>query len=232
MHRKLDKGILIEDDFVIDTQCASVTISQRQGFFTINSQKEFPYFPRVSNFRDHPLTQGLDEIILTFSSPVLSISQDSLSRIIPIAFTTENSGRVTPPNYVNIQKQWSQSEFGMGVQSIAVAAEGLGNGLGKMVVIGNGDFFVNGAGQAARQVQADHVNFVSNSIDWLVDDTGLIDLRTKGITSRPLDQIDDAERNLLKYGNVLAPILLLLVYGSVRRIHNQRKRQKWMQGVF
>ncbi|MEO1253588.1 MAG: GldG family protein, partial [Bacteroidota bacterium] len=227
-----DKGILIEDDFIIDTQCASVTVSQRQGFFTINSQKEFPYFPRVSNFEDHPLTQGLDEIVLTFSSPVLSISQDSVSRIIPIAFTTENSGRVTPPNYINIQKQWNQSEFGMGVQSIAVAAEGLGNGLGKMVVIGNGDFFINGAGQTARQVQADHVNFVSNSIDWLVDETGLIDLRTKGITSRPLDQIDDAERNLIKYGNVLAPILLLLVYGSVRRIRNQRKRQKWMQGIF
>ena len=120
----------------------------------------------------------------------------------------------------------------MGVQSLALALEGVVNGLGKMVVIGNGNFFINGEGQAARQVAPDHVNFASNSIDWLADDTGLIDLRTKGITSRPLDAVEDGSRNVIKYANVFAPILLLLVYAFVRRLRNQRRKQRWMQGNF
>ena len=113
-----------------------------------------------------------------------------------------------------------------------VAAQGLEGGLGKMVVLGNGDFFINGEGQQARQLQPDHVNLATNSIDWLADDTGLIDLRTKGITSRPLETIEDGKKEAIKYANVFAPILLLLIYAFVRKMQNQRRRQKWMQGNF
>ena len=225
------KGVLIGSDFIIDAQCASVTVSQQQGFFRINSQKEFPYFPRVSNFGDHPITKGLDEFTLTFASSTIPISRDSSVTVSPIVYTSSNSGIVTPPAYVDIQRRWQESDFGMGVQSLAVALEGV-EGIGKIVVISNGSFFVNGEGQEMRQLPPDHVNFASNAIDWLVDDTGLIDLRTKGITARPLDSIEDGTRNLLKYGNVFAPILLLLIYAFIRRLQNQRKRQKWMQGNF
>lgn len=227
-----NKGARLGTDFVIDTQCATVTVSQQQGFFRINSQKEFPYFPKVTNFEDHPLTKGLDEVILTFATSVVPTYQDSTVRSTILAFTSSTSGAVRPPSYVDIQRQWQQSDFSAGVQSLAVALEGVNNGAGKIVAIGNGDFFINGEGQSARQVAPDHVNFASNAIDWLADDTGLIDLRTKGITSRPLTAIEDGTKNILKYSNVFAPILLLLLYAFVRRMQNQRKRQRWMQGNF
>ncbi len=226
-----NKGIRLGTDFVIDTQCATVTVSQQQGFFRINSQKEFPYFPRVTTFEDHPLTRGLDEMTLTFVSSVVPTYQDSTVRSTILAFTSPNSGTVRPPSRLDIQRKWRESDFNGGVQSLAAALEGV-NGLGKIVAVGNGDFFINGEGQRARQVSPDHVNFASNAIDWLADDTGLIDLRTKGITSRPLDTIEDGTKNLLKYGNVFAPILLLLLYAFGRRLQNQKKRQRWMQGNF
>ncbi len=226
------KGIALGQEFIIDAQCATVTVTQQQGFFRINSQKEFPYFPRISNFEDHPLTQGLDEMILTFASTVIPTAGDTSVTVTPLAFTSELSGTVTAPAYVDIQKKWAESDFVTGRQSLAAAVEGFGNSSGKMVVIGNGDFFINGEGQGARQVAPDHVNFASNAIDWLADDTGLIDLRTKGITSRPLESVEDSSKNLIKYGNVFAPIALLLGYAFFRRLRNQRKRQKWMQGNF
>jgi gliding-associated putative ABC transporter substrate-binding component GldG len=226
------KGVRLGTDFVIDTQCATVTVTQQQGFFRINSQKEFPYFPKVSNFEDHSLTKGLDEITLTFASNVTPTYQDSTVRSTILVFTSPNSGIVRPPTYVDIQRKWRETDFAAGVQSLAVALEGLNNGLGKMVVIGNGDFFLNGEGQATRQVALDHVNFASNTIDWLADDTGLIELRTRGITSRPLAKVEDGKRNVIKYANVFAPILLLLIYAFVRKLYNQRKRQRWMQGNF
>ncbi len=226
------KGIRLGTDFVIDTQCATVTVSQQQGYFRINSQKEFPYFPRISNFEDHPLTRGLDEMTLTFVSSVVPTYQDSTVTSTILAFTSPSSGSVRPPSYVDIQKRWRETDFSAGVQSLAAAVEGVNNGLGKIVAIGNGDFFINGEGQGARQVAPDHVNFASNTIDWLADDTGLIELRTKGITSRPLDAVEDGTKNLLKYSNVFAPIVLLLLYAFGRRLQNQRKRQRWMQGNF
>ena len=226
------KGVSVGKDFIVDAQCATINVQQRQGFFTINSQKEFPYFPKVTNFEDHPVTKGLDEMTLTFATSVVPISQDTSVTSSSLALTSNTSGIVQAPSFIDIQKRWSQNEFNMGVQSLAVALEGLEGGFGKMVVIGNGDFFINGSGQQMRQVAPDHVNFASNAIDWLADDTGLIDLRTKGITSRPLDSVEDGTKEAIKYANVFAPILLLLIYAFVRRLKNQRKRQKWMQGNF
>ena len=226
------KGVALSNDFVVDAACATINVQKRQGFFTINSQKEFPYFPQVSNFEDHPITRGLDQITLTFSTSAVPISQDTTVAATPIIFTSENSGVVRAPSFIDIQKRWTQNDFGMGVQSLGVALQGLEGGLGKMVVIGNGDFFINGEGQQARQVQPDHVNLASNAIDWLADDTGLIDLRTKGITSRPLESVEDGTKEAIKYANVFVPILLLLIYAFVRRLQSQRRRQQWMQGNF
>ncbi|MCK5703296.1 MAG: hypothetical protein KAI29_19185, partial [Cyclobacteriaceae bacterium] len=61
---------------------------------------------------------------------------------------------------------------------------------------------------------------------------GLIELRTKGITSRPLKQIEDTERNLYKYGNVALPILLMIGIALFRRQRYARKRQAWIQGNY
>ena len=226
------KGVNVGADFIVDAQCATITVQQRQGFFTINSQKEFPFFPQISNFEDHPITKGLDEITFTFTSSIVPIGQDTSIAATPIIYTSENSGIERAPSFVDIQKRWTQNDFGMGAQSLGVAMQGLEGGLGKMVVFGNGDFFINGEDQQVRQVSPDHVNLASNAIDWLADDTGLIDLRTKGITSRPLENIEDGTKEALKYANVFVPIFLLLIYAFVRRLQNQRKRQKWMQGNF
>ena len=101
-----------------------------------------------------------------------------------------------------------------------------------MVVIGDGDFAVNGSGQKAQQINPDNINLMVNSIDWLADDTGLIELRTKGITNRPLDQIEDGRKSFLKYLNFLLPILIILLYGLFRNQRNRTLRYKRMQENF
>jgi len=68
-----------------------------------------------------------------------------------------------------------------------------------------------------------------NAIDWLSDDTGLIELRTKGITQRPLDQVEDGKKALLKWLNFLLPIILIVVYGIIRMQYNRNLRIKRME---
>ncbi len=223
------KGVTPGDQFIIDAQCASVTVQQRSGFFTINSQVEFPYFPQVNNFADHPTTSGLEAIVLPFVNALNITGQDTTISINPLIFSSEVSGLQMPPIYVDIQRKWAERDFVQPEQIIAASIEGIGDAGGKMIIISNGQFIVNGEGQQVQQLSPDNVNFASNAVDWLSDDTGLIDLRTKGVTSRPLDPVEDGTKNIIKYGNVFAPIFLILVYALVRRSNNARKRQKWAQ---
>lgn len=229
-----DKGITMNNQYVIDANCGAVTVRQQNGPFMMNRQIEFPYFPILSNFSEHPAAKGLEGVIMPFVSSISYLPKDSTINIQPMVFSSENSGVVSTPVYIDIQKQWSESDFNAPSQVVAIAAEGPLSGAAnsKMIVIANGAFAVNGEGQQQQQVNQDNVNLASNSIDWLSDDTGLIDLRTKGITSRPLEQIDDTKRNLYKYGNVALPIFLMIGIALYRRQRFARKRQSWIQGNY
>ncbi|NJM15845.1 MAG: hypothetical protein HC896_11195 [Bacteroidales bacterium] len=97
-----------------------------------------------------------------------------------------------------------------------------------MVVIADGDFAVGQQG-GRGQINPDNVSLLSNAVDWLSDDTGLIELRTKGATARPIDDIEEGKRTFLKYLNFVLPILLIVIYGIVRFQINQTKRIKRME---
>ncbi|HLZ16014.1 MAG TPA: hypothetical protein VKQ08_03205, partial [Cyclobacteriaceae bacterium] len=83
-------------------------------------------------------------------------------------------------------------------------------------------------GEHVQRLQGDNVSLLVNSIDWLSDDTGLISLRTKGATTRPIKQLEDSTKALLKYGNFLLPVLLAMGYGVFRSQRNKMKRYQWM----
>lgn len=229
-----DKGITMNNQYVIDANCGSVSVRQQNGPFMMNRQIEFPYFPILSNFSEHPAAKGLEGVIMPFVSSISYLPKDSAINIQPLVFSSENSGVINTPAYIDIEKEWAESDFNAPSQVVAIAAEGplTGAGNSKMVVIANGAFAVNGEGEQQQQVNQDNVNLASNVIDWLSDDTGLIELRTKGVTSRPLEQLEDTERNLYKYGNVAIPILLMIGIALFRRQRYARKRQSWIQGNY
>ncbi len=228
------KGVTLNNEFVIDVNCGAVSVRQQLGPFPVTTQIEFPYFPIISNFSEHPATDGLESVILPFVSAITYQPLDSAISINPVASTSEQSGLIPAPVMVDINREWTENDFNAGSQVVAVALSGPvgGSGDAKMAVITNGSFAVNGEGQQMQQVNQDNVNLVTNLIDWLSDDTGLIDLRTKAITSRPLDPVEESTKTLLKYGNVLLPIILLLGFAFYRRQRSAQKRQNWIQGNF
>ncbi len=230
-----NKGIELGGEFVVDQQCAPVSVRQNSGFgFMMQSQIPFHYFPIVSEFADHPITKGLESVFLPFTNTVSVTSVDSAMKVTNLAFSSEKSGFVSASGYVDVQKRWRQDEFLSGPQPLAIAVSGKigAASAAKMVIVSNGQFAVNGEGQQQQQVNPDNINFAANSVDWLADDTGLVDLRTKGITNRPLEQLEDSERNIYKYGNVFAPILLVLIYAFIRKQRNMKKKQNWLQGKY
>jgi gliding-associated putative ABC transporter substrate-binding component GldG len=225
------KGIDIEDNFIIDASCSNIMVRQQQGPFMMNTPVQFPYLPNITNFTKHPITDGIESAVLIFASPIRLTSTDTSLVMFPLAVTSEKSGIQTPPLYFDVMKQWTLNDFTLSSLPVAVLAEGKTPATSgfKMVVFSDGDFAVNGEGQNAQQLSEDNISLMSNAIDWLSDDTGLIELRTKGVTSRPIDaSLEDGTKTLLKYLNFLLPIVLIIVYGVIRFQIKRKKRNELM----
>lgn len=229
-----NKSVVVENKFLTDANCASVTVQQQQGPFRMQSRVQFPFLPILTNFADHPVTKGLEQVILPFASP-LSFAGDTTVNFTPLAFSSDQSGTATVPTYFNIQQQWNETDFPLSSQAVAAAIEGnIANGAyAKMVVIGDGDFAINTKdGSQPQAVQEDNVSLFVNAIDWLSDDTGLIELRTKGVTSRPLDQLEEGTKATLKWMNFGLPILLAIIYGFFRAQTKRLQRIKRMEANY
>lgn len=227
-----EKGIQVQHNFLIDASCGQVSVQQQQGFFTFQTPVQFPFLPVITTFADHSITSGLEQVLLPFASPISWLG-DSSSQFIPLAYSSSQSGTISAPTMFDVTRQWQASDFPSSALVAAAAVESTfgGSTPTQMVVIGDGDFAVGGQGQMQS---ADNISLLVNSIDWLSDDTGLIELRTKGVASRPIDQeylADDAEgtRNWYKYLNFGLPILLVIFYGIFRSQQQRSIRLKRMQ---
>jgi gliding-associated putative ABC transporter substrate-binding component GldG len=230
-----DKGVEVEKNFVIDASCGNVMVRQQQGLFVMNTPVKFPYIPVITSFAKNPITEGLETVMFPFVSSIKLFPKDSTVIMYPLLTTSKRSGVQSPPLYFDVMKNWTQSDFNLSSLPVGVVVEGKisGNTDSKMIVFGDGDFVVNGEGQQAQKVQDDNINLMVNSIDWLSDDTGLIDLRTKGVSSRPIDAtLQDSTKSFLKYLNFLLPIILIVLYGIFRFQNRRRIRNKLMNTTY
>jgi hypothetical protein len=88
----------------------------------------------------------------------------------------------------------------------------------KIIVIGNGDFAMD-----EFKGPDENVIFLSNMIDYLTDDVGLSEIKLKDANPRPLSSnIEESTKKIMKYGIMVLPPALVLIYGVFR----WRKRKK------
>lgn len=219
------KGLKIVDALVRDVSCGSVQVQQQNDFFSFATPIQLPYLPLIQKFGDNPVTKGLERVIIQFASPIQYSSNNSY-KFTTVLNTSDHSGFDSIPIVFDINKQWNQSDFNQGSQCIGGILENV-NESSKMIVFTDGDFPIGGA--KGQQVNEDNVSLLSNSVDWLSDDTGLIDLRTKAVATRPIEELDDNKRSMYKYLNFLVPIGLALIYGIYRSTRSKRKRLGLME---
>jgi ABC-type uncharacterized transport system involved in gliding motility auxiliary subunit len=224
-----EKGIAVNSNFVIDQNANFVGVQMQQGPFMVTQQLQFPYFPIMVNFMDHPITSGLEQIPFQFISS-MNFTGDSSVVFTPIIKSSEKSGTTPVPGYIDIMREWGENDFPLSELTVAATVEGnlVGSAASRMVVIADGDFPLGGQ-QQNSPFTPDNISLMVNGIDWLSDDTGLVELRTKGATSRPIDELEDGKRTFLKYLNFLLPILLIIVFGIFRAQHRQNLRIKRME---
>jgi gliding-associated putative ABC transporter substrate-binding component GldG len=220
------KGIIVDNKFIIDAHCGNITLNQNENGFKYQTNVQLPYIPLITNFITHPISSGIENIMLDFPSPIL-IKQKKNIEYINIARTSSQTGIEKPPLLLNFLKEWKETDFPLNELTVAIASiENLPkNKKSKMVIIGDGDFVTNGE-QNPVTIQDDNINFVCNSIEWLTDKTGLSALRNKNLINNTLIQLPTKIKEIIKYVNFLLPILLIIAIGIFRFEMNKNKKLK------
>lgn len=224
-------GVQLEPGIMVDASCGQVQMMQQRGMYQVQVPVPFPYFPLVTDLSDHVVASGLEAVLLQFTSPLTFIGDTSRTAFIPVLRSSARSAVLPVPRTLDIQKQWTDMDFLMGGQVLGAALEGRGSEgpRQRMVVIGNGSFMLNGIGPQQAQVNPENIDLVLNALDWITDSTGLIELRTKGVGFRPLEETSDRTRALLKWTMLLLPVLLVLIHGFVRSRWRKHQRVQRMR---
>jgi gliding-associated putative ABC transporter substrate-binding component GldG len=247
-------GIAVNGDLVIDVQNAQIAVQQQRGIFRMQSAKEYPFFPRVMNFSDENLiVKDLEaaNFIYVSSLDTTAFLTAGLDYEV-LARTSEQSGVMTPPFNIDPFREWTAFDFNREYVPLGVAVTGQFKSFfagkpkpsmdtvivedidaesaarvdsgsnGRLVVWGDADFISD---QALR----DRSNLIlfQNMTDWLSEDEGLISIRSKEVTARPLKQVDDSTRSLVKFLNMfLMPILVVIVGIARWQIRKQKRRRQ------
>ena len=207
-----------------------MSVAQQRGPFRYISQIAFPYIPIIEHFnKDHAITKDLSLVVFPFVSP-MHYKGDSTLRFTPLAWTSKKSGKEALPTYFNVENEWQDSDFPDTSLVVAGLLQGkiVGDQESKIIVFANGDFVCEQR-KDNLSLPDDNTKLMVNAVEWLSDDTGLIDLRAKGAKSRPLNPLPDAQQAFLKYCNFLLPIFLVILYGLVRLRQNWRIRKQRME---
>ncbi len=245
-------GIAVKPGMVIDVQNSQISVTQQQGPFRFQSLKEYPFFPKITHLSDKNLiVKDLESMNMIFASPLDTTkfkTDDSLHYDV-LAYTSEKSGVLQPPYDISPMRDWQRSDFNAAPQPMGVAVTGkftsyfagrqkpamdtvmanpieapkLDSGSqGRLVFWPDADF-------VSDQVLRDQSNLVmfQNMTDWLAQSQGLIAIRSKNVTSRPLNEVGDSTRTFVKFVNIFALPILVIIFGTARwQIRKQNRRRQ------
>ncbi|MBU1319310.1 MAG: Gldg family protein [candidate division Zixibacteria bacterium] len=246
-------GVGINDDLVLDALCARIGVQQQTGFFRIQNQVEFRYFPRVTDFQEeNVIVKGFDGLTFTFISSLdtaVAVPQGVQREIL--AWSSELSAAEKDPFNFDPFREFGRADLDR--QHIPLVAAMTGqfpsyfSGMGipmytgtdttfnpatvvkvdssmttRMIVVGDGDF-----AEDRNMSSQSNLVFFMNVVDWLSQDEGLISIRSKQVASRPLDEISSGWKRVIKYSNILAMPILVIMFGVIRwRIRKSNKKRR------
>lgn len=213
------KGLKIKYDFIVDNSCGTIALHQQYGLLNFQSNISFPYIPIITNFGRHTITHGLKSLLLPFASSIEHKRGNSDYYFKSLARTSGISGIQQAPIFFDFQKQWTQSDFNHPNNIVAALLSNTKNN-SAIITITDADFISD---EIISSTPTDNINFAVNSIEWLADNSGLIQLRNKFTTFSLLEPIEDYKREFLKYLNFFIPILAITI-GAF--IHYRRKKHK------
>lgn len=236
-------GVIVEPKLLADNSASTASFSQ--GFMTYSIP--YPVFAKVTDLnKNNNITRNLDSFVLPWGSPLQVAQKDGVKTEIlaqsSSKFRLLTEEEVTVPAETNpesatpnpeVKKQLKpidlspQQDFGIqGAREqtpVILAVLAQRENEGKIILVGDSDF----ASSNFTSQGESNVIFFMNMIDSLSLGEDLIAIRSKGVSDRPIKQIDETEKNMIKWGITIGVPLIFVFYGLYRR--SARNSKKFIQ---
>ncbi len=247
-------GVRINHDLVQDLYSSKITLATGNiGDKTQFDQFLWNYNPLAKSSINHPITNNIEPVNLRFCSSVDTL-QNNIKKTVLLASSKLSKIVGTPHllSLKSLSKPPSIKEFNKKEIPLALLLEGTFNSgykqrikpfkysnnleksiPSKMIVISDGDIIANDVKNGKplalgldswTQESYGNKEFLLNAVNYLLDDTGLIQIRSKEIALRYLDKQKSFEnRTYWQIVNTGVPLLIVILFGLLFQQIRKRK---------
>jgi len=247
-------GARINSDLIVDLNSSKIPLATGNvGNKTQFNQFQWIYFPLLNSKNNHPINNNIEAVNIKFSNSIDTL-KNKISKTILLQSSPLSKTIGTPSivSLKTITQTQNSSEYNNGNKPIGVLLEGkfksayngrvkpfnvkntidLGDET-KMVIISDGDLIANeiskgqplelGVDKWTNQ-RFGNKEFLLNTVNYLLDDTGLINIRSKIVKINFLNK-EKAYQETLKWQliNILFPLLILAIFGFFFNYFRQKK---------
>ena len=247
-----DYRIDVQKNLVLDAKCGNVQVQQNVGLFRMNRAVQYPFFPIISSFNlldstSRIIVDKLEQVLPLFPSEIKidTTKNDIVSDIIHLFKTSNNSGLMESNFILNPDPQQNPFIRMLGQKGKILALSSRLNNGGELMILSDSRFLSDDGGMSI----ADNVIFLMNAVDYLSGDQDLISLRSREVTSRPLDilGLSDEQSSLLsedekekmknrikkrwKFANLVLPSFLIIGFG-IFRIRKEKNQAEVLKQIY
>lgn len=245
-------GIRINYNLVQDLLSTPITARSETGEFPI----DWLYSPMIKSQENHAINKNVNLVKLEFANQIDTL-KNNIKKTVLLQSSAQSKivGAPVELGLNQFMEDLNEAEYNKGNQTVGVllegkftsafknrvkpfsASKGLDDGKeNKMIVIGDGDIInytyvnkkplENGLDQWTQQVYGNK-DFLMNSVNYLLDDTGLINIRSKDVKLALLDENKVAKNyTFTQFVTVGLPIALLGIFGFLFTYLRKRKYSK------
>ncbi|WP_430408655.1 gliding motility-associated ABC transporter substrate-binding protein GldG [Kordia sp.] len=249
-------GIRINPKLVNDVQCAPIMMAVGEDANTQFLPIQWRYNPLVNPTVNHPITNNTNLVKFEFANQIDTLKNSTKKTILLKSSELSKLEGVPKPISLAVIENEPKTEayVGKGNQNLAVLVEGtfqsvykgrekpfqLSNskneGTSKMLVIADGDVIKNQVTRGrpqelgfdiATKRQYGNKEFLLNSVNYLLDNNGLINIRSKELKLAFLDTEKVLEeKSVWQAINIGLPLAILAIFGFAFAYIRKRKYTK------
>lgn len=223
-----DYGLELNKDLVADVSNSVVSVPT--GLFNVNIN--YSLWPKVTkkNFNsDNVIVSSLESVTFPWVSSI-DILADKISEekieVSVLARSTEDACAQT--NNFNIDPQANSTDcqdtkqynFAVSLEGELTSAFEEGKTAeGHIILAADSDFVTD----QFNSRSSDNVALLQNMIDSVTLDEDLIDIRSQGVTERPIKKLKKPSKEFIRYANIFGITFLVVVFGLLRYFFRRKK---------
>lgn len=238
-------GIRINYDLIADLYSSEIPLATGNvGNQTQFNTFSWQYFPLVNSQNNHAINNNIEAVNFKFTNSIDTLKNNIQKTVLlQSSQLSKPEGTPTIISLKSISKQADQTNFSDGNKSLAILLEGEFKSAyadrvkpyttenkniskqNKMIVIADGDLIANeiskgqplelGVDKWTNQ-RFGNKEFLLNSVSFLLDDTGLINIRSKTVKIEFLNK-EKAFQESGKWQliNIIFPLIILTLFGLI-----------------